>query len=325
VEILFPNHASIHIILSFIWLPRKQVEHQIAMKRFIRFITICSLLGSLMCSGCVRTWENIIPDETATLTPRLTPAVTPLPLLTAMPSHTPVIPDSGWRQLRPGLERRVFNLISESGEHIESLYLLRVEPAYYQFGIAYHAEPQSLDEWQEETNALIILNGGYFRVEEDGSYIPTGLTVVEGEVMGVSYESFAGMLAVTNDGPELRWLAQKPYDPDEPLLGAVQSFPLLVKPGGEIGFPEEHEDNMQARRTVIAQDRGGRILMIIASKGYFTLHQLSAYLTASDLDLDIAINLDGGPSSGVLLAEPIEEVSPLTLLPIVITIHPRDP
>ncbi|MCJ7622775.1 MAG: phosphodiester glycosidase family protein, partial [Anaerolineaceae bacterium] len=254
------------------------------MTRFIRIIITCSFLGSLLFSACVQTWESIIPAETATLLPSLTPTVTPLPVITAIPSHTLVIPDSGWEQLRPGLERRVINLFSESGVQVEHLYLLRVEPVHYQFGVAYHQEPQSLDAWQLETNALILVNGGYFRARDNGTYIPNGLTVVDGVAMGNSYESFAGMLAVTNDGPELRWLAQKPYDPDEPLLAALQSFPLLVKPGGEIGFPEEYEDYLQARRTVIGQDRSGRIILIIASKGYFTLHQLSVYLTGSDLD-----------------------------------------
>ena len=46
---------------------------------------------------------------------------------------------------------------------------------------------------------------------------------------------------------------------------------MLVKPGGELGFPAEREDNVAARRTVIAQDQAGRILFIVAPRGYFTL------------------------------------------------------
>ena len=131
------------------------------------------------------------------------------------------------------------------------------------------------------------------------------------------------MFAVTRDGPELRWLAQEPYDPSEPLLSALQSFPMLVKPGGVLGFPEQDEDHQAARRSVIAEDRNGRVLFIVASTGNFTLHRLSAYLVASDLDLHIAINLDGGPSSGVLLASPLEIVPALAPLPIVITVLDR--
>jgi hypothetical protein len=53
------------------------------------------------------------------------------------------------------------------------------------------------------------------------------------------------------------------------------------------------------------------------------LHQLSMYLTESDLNLDIAINLDGGGSTGILVANPREIISPNTLLPFVILVYAR--
>jgi exopolysaccharide biosynthesis protein len=80
---------------------------------------------------------------------------------------------------------------------------------------------------------------------------------------------------------------------------------------------------VQARRTVIGQDKDDRILFIVAPRGHFTLHQLSLYLTESDLNLDIAINLDGGPSSGIWASEPREVIPSQTLLPIVILVYPR--
>jgi hypothetical protein len=258
-----------------------------------------------------------------------TPTSTSTPLTTQTPSlnleviPTPHrIPDTGWRLLKPGLERRTINIMDGKNQWVESLYLLRLETNHYRFDVAYHPRPQTLQNWQVETNALIVVNGGYFRIEDD-RYIPNGLTIVHGETMGNSYDAFAGMLAIAEAGPELRWLAQKPYDPYEPLLAALQSFPVLVKPGGELGFPQQNEDYQKARRTIIGQDREGRILLMVAPQGYFTLHQLSVYLTESDLDLDIAINLDGGPSSGILVADPLEEIPAQTLLPVVIAVYDR--
>ena len=286
------------------------------------------LLGGLVGAGCGRV--GVITTPSATSAPDLAPTSSftpsqfqsPAPALTSTAVPTLVVPDTGWDQLRPGLERRIINLLGATGEPFEHLYMLRLEPDYFQFDVAYHPKPQTLQAWQSETNALIVLNGGYFR-QENGVSIPNGLTVVGGEAIGSTYGEFAGMFAVTRDGPELRWLAQVPYNPNEPLLAAIQSFPVLVKPGGEMGFPEQDEDNRAARRTVTAMDRSGRALFIVASAGKFTLHRLSAYLVASDLDLDIAINLDGGPSSGILLASPMEEVPAYALLPIVITVRDR--
>ncbi|MDX1686847.1 MAG: phosphodiester glycosidase family protein, partial [Candidatus Promineifilaceae bacterium] len=168
--------------------------------------------------------------------------------------------------------------------------------------------------------ALLLVNGGFYTEE----YVATGLIISEGEVSGVSYQGFGGMFAVTDAGPAVRSLREAPYDPAEPLRDALQSFPLLLAPGGRVAFPRE--DGAQARRTVVAQDVDDRLLFLVASRGHFTLHQLSRYLAASDLGLDVALNLDGGPSSGFLLAsatadEPLLHVPAFTLLPAVITVH----
>jgi hypothetical protein len=74
---------------------------------------------------------------------------------------------------------------------------------------------------------------------------------------------------------------------------------------------------------VIAQDKSSRILFMVAPQGYFTLHQLSVYLTESDLNLDIALNLDGGGSTGILVADPREIISPNRPLPFVILVYAR--
>jgi hypothetical protein len=242
---------------------------------------------------------------------------------TLVPKPSPTTADTGWQVLREGLERRVINLFDGNNVQVESLYVLRLEPVFYTFDVAYDPKTAlSLREWQPRTGALLVANGGYYSKTDDG-YLANGLIVVDGQALGNSYGAFAGMLAISMNGPELRWLQQQPYSPEEPLLAALQSFPLLVKPGGRLGFPARYEDHIAARRTVIGQDNVGRILFLVAPKGYFTLHQLSIYLVDIDLDLDIALNLDGGPSSGILLAEPFEEIQALSYLPLVITVHSR--
>jgi hypothetical protein len=209
-----------------------------------------------------------------------------------------------------------------NGQTLEVLYLLRLIPSYFIFDVAYDAKGLTLEDWADRTNALIVFNGGYYRIENE-NHIPNGFTVIDGIANGNSFGDFAGMFAVTENGPTLRWLAQEPYHPDEGLTAALQSFPILVKPGGGLGFPAEYEDNIPARRSVIAQDQAGRILFILAPQGNLTLHQLSTFLTEVDLDIDIAINLDGGPSSGILLRYPSERIPAISTLPIVITVHAR--
>lgn len=275
----------------------------------------------------LRTTPNETPAVTFTSTPdptvspavRFTPGLTPMPSLsgTAIP-----IPDTGWSSLGPGLERRLIRIYDDQNGLFESLYIWRLDQKSFRVDVGFDERPKTLEAWQKETNAAIVLNGGYFSIENE-RYFPDGLTIIHGKAFGRSFEGFGGMLAINEYRAELRWLVESPYNPFEPLQAALQSFPMLVKPGGQLGFGPEREDQARARRTVIAQDQDGRILFIVAPQGYFTLHQLSVYLTESDLDLDIAVNLDGGGSTGILVANPREIIPSKVLLPFVILVYPR--
>lgn len=259
------------------------------------------------------------------LTPPATavPALLPTPtLISPDPTATraAVNPDTGWELLQPGFERRVINLQTADNEVRESLYILRLNPANFRFDVGYHpGQPQSLEQWQNETGAFLVVNGGFFTAD----YIATGAIVVNGQPSGTSYQDFGGMLTITAAGPALRWLPQQPYDPAEGLSAGLQSFPMLVTPGGQVGYPDEDGD--RARRTVIAQDTTGRILFVLAINGSFTLHQMSRFLVDSDMNINLALNLDGGTSTGLRLTNPPEGIAAFSLLPTVILAFPRNP
>jgi uncharacterized protein YigE (DUF2233 family) len=129
------------------------------------------------------------------------------------------------------------------------------------------------------------------------------LIISDGARSGQSYAGFGGMFAVwaqPTERVQVRWLVARPYSPSEPLRQAVQAFPMLVHSGGKPGVADD--DGQLARRTVVGQDRRGRIVFAVSSDMVFTLKNLSAFLAASDLELDTALNLDGGPSSGLMVA-----------------------
>ena len=263
----------------------------------------------------------------ATSTRGFTPAATRPPALvpTHVPSHastTESTPDTGWSLLQPGLERRLIRIFNAQNQLVETMYIWRLDQKYFRFDVAFDQKGKSLEGWQKETSASLVMNGGYFRTENE-KYFPNGLTILNGRSSGKSYQGYGGMLAINEYQAEVRWLVEKPYNAQEALHAALQSFPILVKPGGQLGFGPEREDHRPARRTVIGEDREGRILFILAPRGYFTLHQLSVYLTESDLKLDIALNLDGGGSTGILVSNPREMISPGTLLPFVVLVYPR--
>jgi len=294
----------------------------------MRRIILLALVAGFLVSACATQKPFSVPVFTPTLSftstpfPTVTPSGTPTPART--PTQTPVLPetDTGWRVLRSGLEKREIEVVSEK-RRLDHLLLLRIDPTYFRFEIAYDAEhPKFMDGWQKQTGALIVFNGGFFKVESK-RYLPAGLLIIGGQRLGETYRGYGGMFAVTMQGPQLRSLALQPYQPSEQFMYALQSFPLLVKPGGLLGFPAQDEDYVTARRTVLGRDRDGRFIVMVTSSVYFTLYRLSRYLVDSDLDLDVALNLDGGPSSGVVLAEPYTLVAATASLPIVIAVYPR--
>lgn len=233
-------------------------------------------------------------------------------------------PDTGWLPIAPGFEQRLIEHdLDERGGPSEAILLLRFDPALYRFEVGYRpGAPQTLAGWRQESGAVALINGGFFTPE----WIATGLIISEGQPSGTSYSTFAGMVAIQNGVPAVRSLARTPYDPSEPLEGGLQSFPLLILEGQ--AAPSEVANNRDtARRAVIAQDREGRIVLLATRRGFFTLPELSRYLAASDLDLEIALNLDGGSSTGLIwqvkTGEPYIGVRPLTPLPAVILVYPR--
>src|SRR5690349_3987391 len=195
------------------------------------------------------------------------------PMLKPLPTDTVIFEptaDPDWSVIQPGLEKRVMEIYNSQNQLVESVHIWRLDQSRFRLDVAHTETPKSLDTWQQETNAAIVVNGGYYSIVGE-KYIPDGLTIVDGRASGRSFAGFGGMLAIDGERAELRWLEQQPYDPSESLQAALQAFPMLVEPGGTLGFGAERENHVNARRTVIAQDRIGRILLIVAPSGYFTL------------------------------------------------------
>ncbi len=262
------------------------------------------------------------PTPTPTPTPTSTPSPTPWPTFTPWPTLIPEPPDTGWQLLQPGVELRQVRV--ETGEAAEQLVIVRLDSIAVRFRVHYDpVAPRPVSAWAGLLQPLLVVNGGYFTPENE----TVGLLISDGRVWGTPYGDFAGMFAV-NPSPleekaSVRWLRDQPYDPNEPLIEALQSFPVLVKPGGVMGFPANADDSRPSRRTVVAQDRQGRILFIVAPRGYLSLHGLARFLADSDLDLDVALNLDGGFSTGLWLRtnEAPVEINSLVPVPSVISVY----
>jgi uncharacterized protein YigE (DUF2233 family) len=229
------------------------------------------------------------------------------------------VPDSGWLSGENGLELRRLRIDRAPNRPPAPMSILRIDPGSVHLRVAYTPEqPQSLRGWFASERPLAAINGGFFRDD----FQPTALLISDGAASGVSYEGFGGMLAVGQGGEiSIRPLRDQPYDPNEELAQALQSFPMLVFPGG-LPAPIE-EDGQRARRSAVAIDRSGRLLLIACPTSGFTLRELAEWLASSDLDVDRALNLDGGSSTGMFVAAGAlsEAIDSFGTLPIVLLVE----
>ncbi|RRR66417.1 MAG: phosphodiester glycosidase family protein [Candidatus Viridilinea halotolerans] len=244
-----------------------------------------------------------------------------MPTPTGMPATTttPLPQDSAWQTAAPGLELRRMRVPVAGLQAPVSL--VRIDPQQVRFAVGYQPQaPLTLSQWASTHDAIAVINGGFF----DASGVSVSLLIQQGVPYGTSYVERGGMFAVTPSGSVLlRALSDTPYDPREPLAEALQGWPLLVRTGGSAAYT--HEDGQRARRSAIALDRSGRVLLIACHTSAFTLAELSHWLATADLDLDVAVNLDGGSSTGLLLrsSHTPERIEPFVPLPLVLLVLAR--
>jgi uncharacterized protein YigE (DUF2233 family) len=224
--------------------------------------------------------------------------------------------DTGWQQVDQAMELRTMRLsVASTSGYVT---IVRFDPNTYRMSVKYDvANAGRLSEWFSALKPLVVINGGYF--DEQGR--ATALVVFDGIRRGESYNGFGGMVVINEQGRfELRSLRQQPYDENESLQQAMQSAPMLIQPGGEVSDLDPDRD--RSRRTVIARDRQGRILFLVSDIPTFTLPELAQALKTSDLDIDAALNLDGGRSTGLFLKTDVTSVSinSIEKLPLVLTV-----
>lgn len=259
-------------------------------------------------------------DPDPTPRPAVRPIATLFPTLAAAPTPAPDA-DTGWQLGGSGVAVRHLRAEETPDGPPIALVIVRLDPAAIRLHVGYTPDqPRSIQRWFADERPLLALNGGYF----SASYRSTALVVSDGVASGASYEGFGGMLAVSGDGAiSLRALRDQPYDPGEPIRQALQSAPMLVMPGGAPAAIED--DGQRARRSAVGIDRAGRLLLIVSPTAGFTLRGFAGWLSRSDLDVDRALNLDGGSSTGLYLKSGAldERIDSLGPLPLTLLVDPR--
>lgn len=227
-----------------------------------------------------------------------------------------------WHDITHGLNIREYPII-ENNKHIDTITIVKIDPKQNEFSIHQNPKnPKTITEWQEELNSDIIINGGYF----NENYKPSGGLIIGNQSYGAMTHTgkngYTGMIIINDGKIELRYLPEKNYNDSESIDYAIQTFPTIITPGSNKGL--EKDSYKKARRSIIAQDHDENILLIVTDKATFSLYEIMNFLIKNNLNIDIAFNLDGGPSSGVIInKENFEYLKESSIIPNVISVKTK--
>lgn len=199
-----------------------------------------------------------------------------------------------WESVEPGVERLDAKLSASGAAARVVLWRFSAE-ADWTWSLATSTEPQPVSGWVDDprANVLFAVNAGYFHA--DG--LPSGWVQLAGDRWGkrVFDAERSGIVALGAKPGVL--LGSTPTSTVR--ADAFQSYPFLIK-GGEQAFPKE--TGQYARRTFVAVDAEGRWYVGVVPTEPVTLYQLVGLLQSLPVRWERVLNLDGGPSTGLVTA-----------------------
>lgn len=150
-----------------------------------------------------------------------------------------------------------------------------------------------------ETDVFAI-NGGFFERTRSGKLSPSGLLIADGRILGQAHNR-AGS-GVIYSGPRGVGIAyRKNFKNAQEVGQAVQVGPILVDPGGVKGIYKNVGGRFN-RSAICLRDNSFTAFVV---EGGLSLFQFADILSLPKSDggfgCDVAINLDGGPSTQAAL------------------------
>lgn len=187
------------------------------------------------------------------------------------------------------------------------------------FRSAGFAAPQPIEAWAQALGAPVVFNAGQFDenlrhlgwLKARGAWLSRarkpawmGLLVSGPRPVAPVGSNAAGATSTLSPGPALPWaqvvdLAHDDAGVAEQYDHVLQSMMLV----DDVAKVRVRQSETAACRTVVAEDARGRMLLL-ASEGAVTLHDLAQWLPRSGLQVVRAMNLDGGVESQLAIVTP---------------------
>jgi uncharacterized protein YigE (DUF2233 family) len=220
---------------------------------------------------------------------------------TAVPPTRVATIDANWNQLSAGINWRTITFRAPSSGQVASVLVVRIDPRYARFKVYYQAGAvRNIQQWQSVLpGAVVIVNANF----HDPQNRPLGLVASDGILSGANIpRNDTGVFQVKDNIPKVRSFYLEPYVNTELFQQVIQGLPMLIVSGRVA--PAFNPDISAAPdfRTVMAQDIYGRILIIVTRYTPVTLLDMARFLGVSGLEINTALNMDGGSSTQMYLA-----------------------
>ena len=228
------------------------------------------------------------------------------------PNLTPTVQYADWQQIQPGVDFK--QMLVGEGVTAELFDIVRIDQAHAKLAIAINeTQPETISAWADTLGVGVVVNGSYF----DEQYKILTRTVVDGESTG---KLLSGATGLAQQAVNQTWSITPWSGEGINTQNAIQSYPLLLNAG--VPFSGGSLDT--AQRSVLAEAKNGTLYIIVTEYGALSLDQLATVLSADlNLDLDYALNLDGGTSTGLAISGPtINYLDDSLVVPSVLYILP---
>ena len=251
-------------------------------------------------------------------------------LFSSAQSDSPAQAESSvyWTPASKGIEYAripAFGALARKGN---SILLARIDPASVLFRVYYHGgRGKPVQSWIKEfPSAALIVNANFYQ----GNGRALGLVMIDNKVVSQpSGRPGAGRFQVKDEVPSVGPMVGDEVTANQKAARyteAFEGYPLLIAQGQQITSIARYDAKFHSRRTIIAQDSKGRILLIVTTPTEVSLAEMTDWLLNSGLDIVTALNLDGGLSSQMLIpasGDQPELITGISNVPTVLVVYNR--
>jgi exopolysaccharide biosynthesis protein len=207
---------------------------------------------------------------------------------------------SPWTSFATGAQYTWQPYYTQDRVFLGNIFVVRIAPDGALFRVDYRpGVRQTVQAWASEMpSAILVINASYF----DGAGRPVGLVKLGNDLLSTPTQNAeSGMFYTRADIPQiLPHVNMDLLQPSDTYSEGFEGYPVLISGQKVASFKDTPTE--RARRSVIAQDTQGNILVLYTSSVELSLTEMANWIQTSGLHIVTAINLDGGSSSQIHVA-----------------------